>query len=306
MRKYLYFMIVIILITGCTTVSAPPNAVKYTGETQSITVRVGGLEEEVNETTKSEYITSNSQEDAQISIDTEGTNYLAICQNIPKYALVIGNSKYEHFSELPNSIEETEELCDTLNSIGFNIFYLKNGSKEETLDALYDFEENVKGKNALAYFHYSGHGVQVDGKNYLIPVDANIENERRVRTRAIDLDDVIITLENASPYASVIVLDACRNNPLPGVFRDAKKGLSIIERQPKNSIIIYSAEAGMVARDGIFTPIFIKYLRIPNIELTDILRNVRREVREKTNGMQRPGEYNQLESEIYLNARVDE
>ncbi len=98
-----------------------------------------------------------------------------------------------------------------------------------------------------------------------------------------------------------MILDACRDNPLPATTRSGTRGLSTVVRQPPNSVIIYSAEAGTQAIDGVFTPTLIKYLEEePELEISVLLRRVRSDVWNTTDGMQRPGEYNQLISEIFL------
>ena len=224
-------------------------------------------------------------------------------QNTPqKLALLIANSKYSQFGGLANTDSDAQKLAKVLNSLGFQVSILKNASKEEMLDALKDFEAKVRGTNAIAFFHYGGHGVQVEGKNYLIPADAEIPDERRVSTRAVDLDEVIAVLDSAKPKASVLVVDACRHNPLPATAtRSATRGLAVVGRKPKNSVIIYAAEAGNEAFDGLFTPILAENLQEhSNKSLNQIMQKVRAEVFERSKGAQTPGEYNQLFEELYF------
>lgn len=219
----------------------------------------------------------------------------------PKLALLIANSDYSQFGGLPNTLTDATLLVSVLQKIGFEITILKNANREEMLDAIKSFEKKIKGTAALAFFHYGGHGVQVDGKNYLIPANADIPDEARVSTRAVDLNEVMSALDSAKPQASIVVIDACRDNPLPGlVSRSATRGLAVVERKPRNSIIIYAAEAGSKARDGIFTPIFASALQMQNMSIDRIMKMVRVEVNKKTHGDQIPGEYNQLFEDIYL------
>ena len=170
------------------------------------------------------------------------------------------------------------------------------------LDALKVFEAKVRGTNAIAFFHYGGHGVQVEGKNYLIPADAEIPDERRVSTRAVDLDEVIAVLDSAKPKASVLVVDACRHNPLPATAtRSATRGLAVVGRKPKNSVIIYAAEAGNEAFDGLFTPILAENLQEHSDKsLNQNMQKVRAEVFERSKGAQTPGEYNQLFEDLFF------
>jgi TPR repeat protein len=223
-------------------------------------------------------------------------------KKLPKLALLIANSNYSYLGGLARTIPDAKALANVLNSLGFEVYLLKDGSREQILDALKSFENKVRGTNALAFFHFGGHGIQVEGKNYLIPADAEVPDERRVTTRAVDLDEVIASLESAKPKASVLVVDACRHNPLPATAtRSATRGLAVVGRKPKNSVIIFAAEAGNEALDGLFTPVFAKALsENRDKSLNQIMQKVRSEVFNRSNGAQTPGEYNQLFEDVYL------
>lgn len=168
------------------------------------------------------------------------------------------------------------------------------------LDALYNFEQDLEKRGGIAFFHYGGHAVQVNGKNYLIPVDIDIPDERRVTTRALDSEEIMATLEASGSDSNIIILDSCRNNPLPGESRSGARGLAVTGKKPKNSIIVYSAESGTVAQDGVFTPALLKYIETPNTSFSDILLRIRKEVYTVSKGAQTPGSYNQLFENIYL------
>lgn len=227
----------------------------------------------------------------------------AFAQN--KTALVIGNGSYRHFSSLGRPYGEAVAMGDALRRLGFDVTLLLNGTRIQMDDALIDFEEKLKRRGGLAFFHFGGHGIQVDGANYLIPVDANIPDERRVRSRALDVDEVIGAMDASGTRTNIVILDACRDNPLPAVSRSTNsRGLAIVGQQPPDSIIVYSAAAGSTAQDGLFTPTLLKYLEIPGLEFSDMLRKVRADVRAASGGVQRTGDYNQLESEIFLAGRT--
>ena len=217
-----------------------------------------------------------------------------------KTALVIGNGNYSHFSRLPNPKGEAQSMKNALQRLGFEVILLLDGTEDQILDALADFEVKLQQRGGLALFHYGGHGVQVDGNNYIIPVDADIPDERRVRSRAVEVDEVIATMDVSGTSTNIVILDACRDNPLPGGSRSGSRGLAVVGNPPPDSIIVYAADAGTTAQDGLFTPTLLKYLEKPGMEFTAILRKVRSEVRSASGGKQRTGEYNQLESEIYL------
>ena len=226
----------------------------------------------------------------------------AFAQN--KTALVVGNGGYRHFSSLGRPYGEAVAMGDALRRLGFDVTLLLNGTQIQMDDALIDFEEKLKRRGGLALFHFGGHGIQVDGANYLIPVDANIPDERRVRSRALDVDEVIGAMDASGTRTNIVILDACRDNPLPAVSRSTNsRGLAIVGQQPPDSIIVYSAAAGSIAQDGLFTPTLLKYLETPDLEFSDMLRKVRTDVRAASGGVQRTGDYNQLESEIFLAGR---
>jgi formylglycine-generating enzyme required for sulfatase activity len=178
---------------------------------------------------------------------------------------------------------------------------VSDANREQMLDAIAEFERGLRNTGAIAFFHYGGHGVQVDGKNYLLPADADIPDERRVATRAVALDEVMTAMDAASARASIIVIDACRDNPLPaGAGRNLTRGLSVVGLKPKNSIVIYAAEAGSKALDGLFTPILANSLQQKGRSINQVMMSVRSQVYAKSNGQQTPGEYNQLFEELFL------
>ena len=218
-----------------------------------------------------------------------------------KEALLIANAEYTHFGKLPNPIPDARKLADSLRQIGFQVALVENADREQMLDALGSFEERLKASRGIAFFHYGGHGVQVNGRNYLIPANADIPDEKRVATRAVELDEVMTALDASGSAANIVVLDACRDNPLPATTRSATRGLSVVQAKPKNSIIIYAAEAGSKAQDGLFTPILANAITAPGRSITDVVMQVRRQVNEQSGGTQTPGEYNQLFDPIVLN-----
>jgi len=219
----------------------------------------------------------------------------------PKEALLIANGKYSHFAGLANPSADAAKLGAALEQLGFRVRVVRDGNREQMLDAISEFERGLRNTGAIAFFHYGGHGVQVDGKNYLLPADADIPDERRVATRAVELDEVMTAMDAAAARASIIVIDACRDNPLPaGSGRNLARGLSVVGMKPKNSIVIYAAEAGSKALDGLFTPILAVALQQKGRTIDQVMKSVRSEVYAKSSGQQTPGEYNQLFEELIL------
>jgi len=218
-----------------------------------------------------------------------------------KEALLIANGDYTHFGRLPNPVSDARVLAQSLKKVGFEVTLVENKSREGMLDALQSFQDRLKASHGIALFHYGGHGVQVNGRNYLIPVDADIPDERKVTTRAVDLEEVMTTLDASGSQVNVVVLDACRDNPLPASStRSASRGLSLVQTQPKHSLIIYAAKAGQKAEDGLFTPTLATVLTEPGLSLSQVVMKVRREVEGKSNGNQTPGDYSELSEDVYL------
>jgi hypothetical protein len=219
----------------------------------------------------------------------------------PKEALLIANGDYAHFGRLPNPISDAHLLGDSLQKIGFHVTLIENATREGMLDALQSFQDTLKSSHGIAFFHYGGHGVQVSGRNFLIPADADIPDERKVSTRAVDLEEVMTTLDASGASVNIVVLDACRDNPLPAtVSRSATRGLSVVQTKPKNTLIVYAAEPGSKAEDGLFTPSLASALIEPGKSISQVIKEVRRTVFQKSNGNQTPGEYDQLFEDVYL------
>ena len=212
-------------------------------------------------------------------------------------ALLIANAKYQNFGSLATPVKEARDLKKTLETLGFSVTIVENASLEQMQEAVDSFGTKLQKQGGIGFFHYGGHAVQVNGVNYLIPVNADIPDEKKVKIRPLCVDEITTSM-NAD--TNIIVLDACRNNPLPASSgRSASRGLVLSVEHPKNSIIIYSAQPNNVAQDGVFTPILTKCL-LEKKELGAVLRDVRREVANMTDGKQNPGEYNELTSEVYL------
>ena len=170
-----------------------------------------------------------------------------------KNALLIANGDYpDEIGDLPQPIPEAEELKAALKSIGFKVTLVKDADRETMEEALQQFKEKTEKAGGIAFFHYGGHAIQVDGINYLIPPRANIKNESKVCSRGIKLDEI---MESMSGGANIVVLDSCRDNPFKNSRGGGERGLAAVNKVPPKSIIIYSAGSGEKAKDGVLTPI---------------------------------------------------
>ena len=222
-----------------------------------------------------------------------------------KYALVIGNGNYTGLSPLANPLNDANDITAVLEHLGFTVEKILNGNMTQMEDAVLRLSERLsKADNAYGFFFYAGHGVQSGGENFLIPVDANIPSENFLRNRAVSVQTVLDELNDARNNLNVVVLDACRDNPF-GWSRSGNRGLSIITRQPADSIIVYATSAGQKAsdgegRNGLFTSQFLPNLLTPGLEVNEVFRRTGADVAELSQRQQVPAIYNQFFGTAYL------
>lgn len=219
-----------------------------------------------------------------------------------KNALLIANGDYSEIKSLSQPVPEGEELKIALESIGFSVMFVKNANRNEMFASLREFKSKVEKEGGISFFHYGGHAVQVRGENYLIPVNEKIIDEEQIPDSSVELNRVMDFMIGES---NVVVLDSCRNDPFPnGKHRGGDtRGLAAVSRKPKNSIIVYSAEAGETAQDGVYTPALTKRITEKGKSIEEVLKEVRNDVLRATAGQQLPGEYRQLVSDVYLAGR---
>jgi len=168
------------------------------------------------------------------------------------------------------------------------------------------FGDELK-KGGVGLFFYAGHGVQVGGINYLVPIGADILREDEIIDEGVDAGSVLRKMESAGNRLNMVFLDACRNNPYIKSSRSLQKGLGIMEA-PKGSLIVYSTAPGRTAADGdgmngIFTKHLLRYITIPNLEIQQMLRRVRADVIEETNDLQIPWEHSSLTGDFYFRGK---
>lgn len=222
-----------------------------------------------------------------------------------KNALLIANGAYSRdMGALSKPVPEARALKTALESIGFDVTIVENANFEQMGNALQAFKEKNENEGGIALFHYGGHALQVSGVNYLIPANEKIENQNKVRYRCINVDEV---MDSMLGDANIVVLDSCRNNPFQSTSRGAasSRGLAAVTKRPANSIIVYSADSGQTAKDGVFTPILTKHITEKDTSIENVLKKVRRDVLRKTNDEQHTGEYSQLVGQIYLAGKTE-
>jgi uncharacterized caspase-like protein len=220
-----------------------------------------------------------------------------------RVALVIGNSNYQHTQVLPNPDNDAQSMAQFLNSAGFEVVTGTDLSQNDMIRVVQDFSAKVAahGPNTVAMVYYAGHGVQLAGENYLIPVDARISAPSDLAGNAVRLVDVMATLQAIPSRLRIVVLDACRNNPFPNID-DAGRGLAIVDA-PAGSIVGYSTAPGAEALDGTgghspYTSAFLRLAREPNQPIETLFKRIRLEVNNTTDGVQTPWESSSLTSDF--------
>ena len=227
-----------------------------------------------------------------------------------RVALVVGNSTYAHIGRLPNPDNDAADMSAALRRLGFEVTTELDADRVELTEALRRFTRRSAGADVSLVF-YAGHGIEMDGVNYLVPVDARLERDVDVRFETVTVDDLLVSTTGAS--LRLVILDACRNNPLArsmqrtaasrtvsgGSFADLNEDLLGDE-----TLVAYAAAAGTTAADGRgrnspYTAALLEQLEQP-LEIGLLFRRVRARVLASTNGAQRPHEYHSLVGEHYL------
>ena len=222
-----------------------------------------------------------------------------------RVALVIGNSNYQSAAPLANPDHDAQSMAQFLNSAGFEVVEATDLTQDDMIKVVQDFSARVSahGPNTVAMIYYAGHGVQLAGENYLVPVDAKISSPADLVNNSVRLVDVMATLEAVPSRMRIVVLDACRNNPFPTI-NDAGRGLAIVDA-PNGSIVGYSTAPGTEALDGAgghspYTSAFLQLAREPNLPIEQLFKRIRLEVNHSTDGQQTPWESSSLTSEFYF------
>jgi len=219
-----------------------------------------------------------------------------------KVALIIGNSNYKDAARLKNPVNDATDMSNALNKLGFEVAELTDATQKEMNRAISQFGRRLNG-DTVGFFFYAGHGLQVKGKNYLVPIDALIDSEASVPTETVEIDSVLAQL--ASSSLSIVVLDACRNNPFESKVRATGGGLAQIDA-PKGSFIAFATSPGRTAADGggsngVYTSELIKQISIPNLPIESVFKKVRANVAKLTGDAQIPWESTSLVGDFYFN-----
>jgi uncharacterized caspase-like protein len=234
------------------------------------------------------------------------TTHIDFYKNEKKTALVIGNGSYKN-SPLKNAVNDALDIAAALSGKGFKVILKQNASKLEMRNAFREFGAEIS-QGGVGLFYYSGHGLQVDGVNYLVPIDADIEMKSEVEEECVNANGILLTMEYSNNRINIIILDACRNNPFRSFSRSDEKGITRMD-PPKGAkqgaIIAFATAPGAVAsdgdgRNGLYTSKLLRYINQPDLTLEEVFKRVRIEVSTESAGKQVPWENNSLTGDFFF------
>ena len=249
-----------------------------------------------------------------VTADTKGIHRKADT-TVPagdRVALVIGNAAYKNVTPLANTVNDAVVMADALKTIGFELVGGKaqtNLDKGELENVIRKFGEAIRGKR-VAFLYYSGHGVQVDGRNYLIPTSANVAAKTDVKYELVNVDNVLDDMNASGTKVNIIVLDACRSNPFGEKgLRGTGSGLASMDA-PSGTLVAYATGPGKTAADGTgrnspYTESLARIIREPGLDIEDVFREVGKEVQNKTGGVQVPWKMDSLTEKFYFKVTVE-
>ncbi len=221
-----------------------------------------------------------------------------------RVALVIGNSSYQ-YSPLANPVNDAQDMAAILKLLGFDVEVRLDLDRKTMREAIRDFGERLK-KTDIGLFYYAGHGVQIKGRNYLIPISADVQSADEVQDESIDAGSILRKMETAGNGVNIVILDACRNNPFARSFRNLEQGLARMEG-PVGSFIAYATAPGSVAadgdgRNGLYTHHLLTALKQPGLTIEQTFKRVRNGVIRDTSGRQIPWESSSLIGEFMFSS----
>ena len=223
-----------------------------------------------------------------------------------RVALVIGNATYK-VNPLKNPVNDSTDMARSLRSVGFDVIEANNTTLAQMREVTRRFADKL-GNSDVGLVYYSGHGVEVKGKNYLIPVNADIKREYEVVDQAFDASQFLEMMDNIrgpnNKRVNILIVDACRNNELQKSWRSTNNGLARMDA-PGGTFISFATAPGRVAADGVgrnspYTKHLLQALKQPNVPIEQVFKVVRRNVMEETKGEQIPWENSSLVGDFYF------
>ncbi len=222
-----------------------------------------------------------------------------------RIALIIGNGMYTSAPPLKNPPNDARDMAATLKALGFEVTIGINVNQREMKRLMREFGQKLKAGGS-GLFYYAGHGVQSKGRNYLIPVEADIQSEVEAEDAGVDVGLVLGYMDDAQNGLNIVILDACRNNPFARSFRSASSGLAQVDA-PTGTLIAYATAPGRVAsdgpsRNGLYTSELLQVMGTPGLSIEEVFKRVRASVQRQTNGQQIPWESSSLVGDFSFTA----
>jgi carboxyl-terminal processing protease len=225
-----------------------------------------------------------------------------------RVALVIGNSAYTgDMPPLPNPANDAKLMEGALKAVGFDVVSVTDATKDQMTEALGQFRDKLlaAGTKPTGLVFYAGHGLQVAGENYLIPVDAEIKAEKDVMLASLSADMVMKQMNFAEPGVKIVILDACRNNPLASSERTASRGLAKMENATTGTFLAFSTAPGSTAADGDgvnspYTKALAETITEPGLSIADVFQEVRTKVLASTGNVQTPWDSSSLTGRFFF------
>jgi hypothetical protein len=220
-----------------------------------------------------------------------------------RLALVIGQSAYHAVTALPNPANDAKAMSQLLGDAGFEVITASDLSQKDMTDKVGDFAAKIaaRGPDTVALLFYAGHGLQIDGENYLVPVDVDPKREADIPFQAVRLNDILNTLNSVPSKMRILLLDACRNNPFPAIHQTAGRGLALVDTKTgaPGTFLSYSTSPGAEAEDGNgadspYTAALLAVAKEPGLQIEDAFKRVRVSVNKATEGRQTPWESSSL------------
>ena len=236
------------------------------------------------------------------------TSFIFAQNNQKRIALVIGNSAYQHGGKLRNPINDANLLANTLKVLGFTVIKKVNADLRTMQIVSAEFKRKIKDYD-VALFFYAGHGIQVDGINYLIPIDAKLDDREMTKYDAFNVADINNAFMSNNKNVNIMILDACRNDPFRSWSRGGERGFAKIENSAKGTIIAFATQPGETADDGagnngLYTSKLVEQMKISqNIER--VFKKTRIEVNKASNGRQVPQDWSSLMADFYFKKGSD-
>ena len=229
-----------------------------------------------------------------------------------RVALVVGNNAYPS-APLLNPVNDARAMAATLQLVGFTVILKTNARQADMLAALRDFGNRLKdgGAGTAGLFYFAGHGMQIKGRNFLVPIGANIEHEDEVSYQSLDAQAVMDKMESAGNGTNIVILDACRDNPFLRSFRSGRQGLTQMDA-PVGTLVAFSTAPGSVASDGLkggnnglYTSHLLSAIQRPGLKVEDVFKQVRAAVLRDSQNKQVPWESSSLVGDFYFKTPLD-